>query len=107
MNNTDEHRISSNEGMRCFFTEVHMESKQQIVITDKNKLEIDMVSYVRAFDEDGVLLDTVLGRISVEGKDLKIENFEKASTKILISGNICGVYYLEKRDKKQGRGAIR
>ena len=78
MNNTDEHRISSNEGMRCFFMEVFMESKQQIVISDKNKVEIDMVSYVRAFDEDGVLLDTVLGRILVEGKDLKIENFEKA-----------------------------
>lgn len=84
-----------------------MESKQQIVITNKNKVEIDAVTSVRSFDEDGVLLDTSIGQISIEGKDLKIENFEKTSTKILISGNINGVYYLEKRDKKRGRGIVR
>ena len=83
-----------------------MESKQQIVITDKNKVEIDAVTSVRSFDEDGVLIDTSIGQISIEGRDLRIENFEKSSTKILISGNIIGVYYLEKRDKKRGRGAI-
>ena len=83
-----------------------MESKQQIVITDKNKVEIDAVTSVRSFDEDGVLIDTSIGQISIEGRDLRIENFEKSSTKILISGNIIGVYYLEKRDKKRGRGTI-
>lgn len=99
----DLYRISSNEGMR-YFLEVLMEVKQQIVITDKNKLEIDAVTSVRSFDEDGVLIDTSIGQISIEGKDLRIENFEKSSTKILIVGNIVGVYYLEKRDKKRGRG---
>lgn len=83
-----------------------MEAKQQIVITDKNKVEIDAVTSVRSFDEDGVLIDTSIGQISIEGRDLRIENFEKSSTKILISGNIIGVYYLEKRDKKRGRGTI-
>ena len=83
-----------------------MESKQQIVITDKNKVEIDAVTSVRSFDEDGVLIDTSICQISIEGRDLRIENFEKSSTKILISGNIIGVYYLEKRDKKRGRGTI-
>jgi sporulation protein YabP len=84
-----------------------MENKQQIIITDKNKVEIDAVTAVRSFDEDGVLLDTATTQISIEGSDLKIENFEKSSTKILITGNICGVYYLNKRDKKRGRGVIR
>ena len=83
-----------------------MEAKQQIVITDKNKVEIDAVTSVRSFDEDGVLIDTSIGQISIEGRDLRIENFEKSSTKILISGNIIGVYYLKKRDKKRGRGTI-
>lgn len=83
-----------------------MEAKQQIVITDKNKVEIDAVTSVRSFDEDGVLIDTSIGQISIEGRDLRIENFEKSSTKILISGNIIGVYYLEKRDKKRGRGTV-
>lgn len=83
-----------------------MQSNQQVVITDKNRLEMDSVICVRAFDEEGVLLETSLGNISIEGKDLKIENFEKSSSKIVITGNIVCVIYLEKRTKKKGRGAL-
>ena len=83
-----------------------MASNHQVIITDKNKIEIDYVISVKALDEDGVLLETSQGNISVDGTGLKIENFEKASAKILISGNISGVYYLEKRTKKKGRGIL-
>ena len=81
-----------------------MQGNQRISVIDKKSVEIDNVLSVRAFDEDGVLLETPLGKISVEGSELKIENFEKASAKILISGNIIGVFYLEKSQKKKGRG---
>ena len=81
-----------------------MQGNQRISVIDRKSVEIDNVSSVRAFDEDGVLLETPLGKISVEGKELKIENFEKSSAKILITGNIIGVFYLEKAEKKKGRG---
>ena len=81
-----------------------MQTNQQIVITDKKRIEIDSVISVKMFDEEGVLLETSLGNISIEGRDLRIENFEKATSRILISGSIQGVYYLEKRMKKKGRG---
>ena len=78
-----------------------MQGNQRISVIDRKSVEIDNVLSVRAFDEDGVLLETPLGKISVEGSELKIENFEKASAKILISGNIIGVFYLEKSQKKE------
>ena len=81
-----------------------MQGNQRISVVDRKSVEIDNVSSVRAFDEYGILLETPLGKISVEGNELKIENFEKASAKILISGNIVGVFYLEKTQKKKGRG---
>ena len=84
-----------------------MSGNQQVIISDKNKIAIDSVLSVKAFDEESVLLETSLGNICIEGSDLRIENFEKSSTGILISGNINGVYYLEKRIKKKGRGIIR
>ena len=84
-----------------------MQGNQRISVIDRKSVEIDNVLSVRAFDEDGVLLETPLGKISVEGSELKIENFEKASAKILISGNIIGVFYLEKSQKKKGRGLFR
>ena len=84
-----------------------MKDNQQIVIADKNRVEIDSVLSVKSFDEDGITVDSTLGLISVEGNGLKIENFEKATTKILVTGNISGVFYLENREKKKGRFGIR
>ena len=84
-----------------------MQSSQRITVTDRKSVEIEAVSSVRAFDEEGVLLETPLGKIAVEGRELKIENFEKASGKLLITGSITGVFYLEKRDKKKGRGLLK
>ena len=83
-----------------------MQDNQRVCITDRKSVEIDNVSSVRAFDEDGVLLESTLGKISVEGRELKIEGFEKASGKIFITGNIMGVFYLEKGEKKKGRGLL-
>lgn len=80
-----------------------MQNVQQITITDKCSVEIDSVASVRSFDENGVVVDSSKGLISVEGRDLRIENFEKSSSKILITGIITGVFYLEKREKRKGR----
>ena len=83
-----------------------MQGKQTILISDKNKVEIDAVIAVKAFDEDGVLLESSLGLIMIEGENLRIENFEKATSKMLVVGNVIGVYYLENKKKKKGRGVI-
>lgn len=84
-----------------------MATNQSVLILDKKTVEIDGVSAVKALDEDTVILESTLGIISVEGHELKIENFEKATAKILVSGNISGVFYLGNAVKKKGRGMIR
>ena len=84
-----------------------MQSTHKILISDRNRVEIDSVTAVNSFDEEGVLLESSKGRISVEGSDLKIENFEKATSTILITGNISGVFYVEKTEKKKGRGVFK
>ena len=84
-----------------------MQNSQCILISDRSRAEIDSVSAVVSFDEDGVLLESALGKIVVEGANLKIENFEKATSKILITGKITGVFYLEKSEKKKGRGLFK
>ena len=84
-----------------------MSANQSIVILDKNTVEIDSVNAVKVLDEQTVILESALGLISIEGRDLKIENFEKLTTKILVSGNISGVFYLENKEKKKGRVIIK
>ena len=84
-----------------------MQSTHKILISDRNRVEIDSVTAVNSFDEEGVLLEAALGKISVEGTDLRIENFEKATSTILITGNISSVFYVEKTEKKKGRGVFK
>lgn len=84
-----------------------MKENQEIVIKDKSRVEIDSVLSVRSFDEDGIVVESSLGLVSVEGRGLRIENFEKSTTRILVTGNIIGVFYLENKDKKKGRIAFK
>ncbi len=50
------------------------------------------VSDIRGFDEGYVSLDTSSGKITVEGKELKIESLTKEDGHIFISGSISGVF---------------
>ena len=56
-----------------------MQNKQQITITDKSSVEITSVICVKTLDDSGILVETTLGLLSVEGSELRIENFEKAT----------------------------
>lgn len=69
-------------------------------IKDKNTLEIDCVINVESFDEDYLNLSTFVGGISVEGHGLKIESLTKDDGKILITGEIKGLYYYEEKTKR-------
>ena len=80
-----------------------MSGNHSVLILDKKTVEIDGVGAVKALDADTVILESEHGIISVEGRELRIENFEKATSKILVSGNISGVFYLENKTKKKGR----
>ena len=84
-----------------------MKENQEIVIKDKNRVEIDSILSVRSFDEDGIVVESSLGLVSVEGSGLRIENFEKSTTRILVTGDIYGVFYLKNMDKKKGRIAFK
>ena len=84
-----------------------MKENQEIVIKDKNRVEIDSILSVRSFDEDGIVVESSLGLVSVEGSGLRIENFEKSTTRILVTGDIYGVFYLKNRDKPKGRIAFK
>lgn len=84
-----------------------MQNNHHITVTDKTKVEIEGATAVISFDEDGVLIDSSVGKISVEGRELRIENFEKVTGKILITGNVIGAFYIEKAEKKKGRGLFK
>ncbi len=77
-------------------------SKHQILIKERSSAEIDGVNYIRTFDDEGIVLESTDGKITLEGHELKIENLDKNSGRIVIVGNINAVYYSDSGKKKKG-----
>ncbi|MBP3592229.1 MAG: hypothetical protein J6K14_07075 [Clostridia bacterium] len=78
------------------------EASHEIHINNREAFLAGGVLYVESFDDRSLSLKTVMGRMTVEGKKLKIEDFSKAEGKICISGEIDGFYYNEEpREKKK------
>lgn len=73
---------------------------QSIEIKNKNMFISDGILAVLSFDDDYLSLDTVNGKLAIEGKDLKIIDLSKENTKITVSGDISGVFFDSDKKKK-------
>lgn len=73
---------------------------QSIEIKNKNMFISDGIFAVLSFDDDYLSLDTVNGKLAIEGKDLKIIDLSKENTKITVSGDISGVFFDSDKKKK-------
>jgi len=78
--------------------------KQNLFLSDRRKIDIDGVEGVVGFDEDYVTLITSVGKLSIEGEELIIENLSKETGKISIKGKINAIIYSDKQVKKGFRG---
>ncbi|MBR5923386.1 MAG: sporulation protein YabP [Clostridia bacterium] len=67
---------------------------QNVIIESRKKLSISGVRQVLSFDDETLLLDTALGRATVKGEDLKIENFNTSSGDLSASGTVHAVVYM-------------
>ncbi len=74
--------------------------KQTVFLSDKSDLVIDGVQNILSFDERYVSLDTLGGRINIEGSELKVDSLQKENGKIHITGNISGVFYSSESIKR-------
>lgn len=70
-----------------------------ITITDMSCIAMNGVEYIIGFDSSCVALSTAMGRIVIEGKDMKIESLEKKDGQIMVSGKISGVFMSEKKSE--------
>lgn len=58
-------------------------------------IKIDGVCEVISFDEGGVMLDTLCGRMAIEGEDLHVTVLNITDGKVEVEGRVNGVYYIE------------
>lgn len=76
---------------------------QNIVLENREKLNITGVLDVLSFDDQIVILETELGLLTVKGENLRINKLSLDTTEVIVEGTIFNLSYSEKNlDKKSG-----
>jgi sporulation protein YabP len=72
--------------------------QHEIIITNRNTVEISGITRLESFDREEFLLDTECGYLGVRGQDLHIKNLDLDLGRISIEGQISDISYLEGAD---------
>ncbi len=83
-----------------------VKNTHNISISDRNRMELTGVEDVISFDEENVVMRSVLGMLTVDGTDLHVIKLELDTKEVAIEGNINGLFYIDEKradDKKNGR----
>lgn len=78
--------------------------RQEIFLRDRSYLRINSVKDVVSFDEKGVILETGLGMLSVDGAELKVKRLSLDDGEIEIEGRVDGAIFFEAREKAVAKG---
>ena len=69
----------------------------QLILQDRNRLELTGVTSVIGFDETTVSCVTDLGSLSVEGSDLRVQRLDVDGTMVSVVGQINSLTYTDVR----------
>lgn len=77
--------------------------KSTLTIENRKKMALNGVSEIISFNEDQILLITVLGNIDIRGEELKMTKLDVQNGDVVITGRISYVVYTtnEKKPRKQ------
>ena len=79
---------------------------QNIVLENREKLNITGVLDVLSFDDQIVILETELGLLTVKGENLRINKLSLDTLDVTINGTIYQLAYSEKDSMEKGNGLL-
>lgn len=77
---------------------------QNIILENRNKLNISGVQDVLSFDDQVVIIETDLGLLTVKGENLKINKLSIDTEEVIIEGEINNLGYSDHTKKDQEGG---
>ncbi len=72
---------------------------QGIIIQDRRQANISGVIDVGSMDENTVVLETVLGELTVKGEELRIISFSGETGDLIMTGTVFAVAYTDSTRK--------
>ena len=74
--------------------EENINVNQNVIIENRKRINISGVKEVTSFDDETILLDTSLGKMTVKGEGLHVENFNNESGDLCATGKVYAVVYM-------------
>ncbi len=76
--------------------------EHEFIVKKRREMRVSGVTDIDSFDENGTVLQTVNGLMTIEGETLKIGELDTEKGIVTVSGKINSIYYSsdEKIEKK-------
>lgn len=71
-------------------------------LTARDHLTLTGIEDVISFDENGMLLATTEGTLTVDGSEIRIVTLCVETGELSVMGRFCGLYYVDRVPKKGG-----
>ena len=79
---------------------------QNLLLENRNKLNISGVLDVLSFDDQIVIVETDLGLLTVKGDNLRINKLSLDTSEVIIEGEILSLSYSQKDLEKKGESLL-
>lgn len=81
---------------------------QNLVLENREKLNVSGVLDVLSFDDQIVMVETELGLLTIKGENIRINKLSLDTSEIIVEGEIDSLTYSNKDlDKKERWGIVR
>ena len=75
-----------------------------LILENRNKLNVSGVKDVLSFDDELVIIDTELGLLTIKGENLKINKLNIDTGDVIVEGEIASLCYSDPSKKTQEQG---
>lgn len=75
---------------------------QNIILENREKLNVSGVNDVLSFDDQVVIIETELGLLTVKGENLRINKLSIDTSEVIVEGRIDNLSYSQNQAKSEG-----
>ena len=75
---------------------------QNLILENREKLNVSGVNDVLSFDDQVVIIETELGMLTVKGENLKINKLSIDTSEVIVEGSISNLSYSNHQPKSEG-----
>lgn len=79
---------------------------QNLILENREKLNVSGVLDVLSFDDQIVVVDTELGLLTIKGENLRINKLSIDTSEVIVEGEILNMSYSEKGFDKKSNNSL-